>query len=190
MRIRNRPGRGPARRAVRLRAGHFVGILWAVAGCLGAPAVASAQPALWSGWGESLSRADQWRIVVSPYTQHWRPSDEHRHVWAFGAERAGADGRFWGLSYFTNSFGQPSAYAFIGQRYNGVLGQPSMYVQWSGGVMYGYTGKYQRKVPLNVRGFSPGFVPALGFQLTPRTALQYNLLGDAGVMFQFTHDWR
>jgi hypothetical protein len=163
---------------------------FATAAALAAPAPAWAQPALWSGWGESIARADQWRIVVSPYTQHWRPSDEHRHVWAFGAERAGPDGRFWGLSYFTNSFGQPSAYAFIGQRYSGVLGQPSMYVQWSGGIMYGYTGKYQSKVPLNVRGFSPGFVPSLGFQITPRTSLQYNLLGDAGVMFQVTHDWR
>ena len=80
MRIRNCPGRKPALHASGLRAGPFVGILWALAGCLAAPAVASAQPARWSGWGESLSRADQWRIVVSPYTQHWRPSDEHRHV--------------------------------------------------------------------------------------------------------------
>ena len=190
MRIRNRTSLGESGRAALGKAGRAAIGAFATAAALAAPALAWAQPALWSGWGESIARADQWRIVVSPYTQHWRPSDEHRHVWAFGAERAGPDGRFWGLSYFTNSFGQPSAYAFIGQRYSGVLGQPSMYVQWSGGIMYGYTGKYQSKVPLNVRGFSPGFVPSLGFQITPRTSLQYNLLGDAGVMFQVTHDWR
>jgi len=189
MRIRNLPAwRG--RRAAALRAAAAAVAVAVAAAGLALPGLAGAQPAPWSGWGASLAHADQWRLVVSPVTQHWRPSGEHRHVWALGVERAADDGRFWGLSYFTNSFGQPSAYAFIGQRYAGVLGQPSMYLQWSGGILYGYTGKYQHKVPLNYRGFSPGFVPSLGFQLTPRTALQYNLLGDAGVMFQFTHDWR
>lgn len=189
MRIRNRPAwRG--RRAAALRAAAAAVAVAVAAAGLALPGLAGAQPAPWSGWGASLAHAEQWRLVVSPVTQHWRPSGEHRHVWALGVERAADDGRFWGLSYFTNSFGQPSAYAFIGQRYAGVLGQPSMYLQWSGGILYGYTGKYQHKVPLNYRGFSPGFVPSLGFQLTPRTALQYNLLGDAGVMFQFTHDWR
>ena len=190
MRIRNCPGRfaaGPRALVVTLRA---AGLVVAAAAALCAPALASAQPSLWSGWGDSLARAEQWRLVASPVTQHWRPSDEHRHVWALGAERVASDGRFWGVSYFTNSFGQPSAYAFIGQRYEGVLGQPSLYAQWSGGLLYGYTGKYQHKVPLNVRGFSPGFVPSLGFKLTPRTSFQYNLLGDAGVMFQLAHDWR
>ena len=189
MRIRNCLGRGMQGRPTLLAARGWAGAIVAALGLAGT-APASAQPALWSGWGESLAQADQWRWVVSPVTQHWRPSDEHRHVWALGLERAGDDGRFWGVSYFTNSFGQPSAYAFIGQRYRGVLGQPSMYLQWSGGILYGYVGKYQHKVPLNYRGFSPGFVPSLGFQVTPRTSLQYNLLGDAGVMFQFTHDWR
>lgn len=155
------------------------------------PAVSAAQaPSIWSGWRESLARAEHWRLAVSPFTQHWRPSDEHRMVRAVALERFGDDGRFWGVSYFTNSFGQPSGYAFIGQRYTGILGQPSMYAQWSGGIMYGYTGKYQHKVPLNVNGFSPGFVPSIGFKFTPNTAFQYNLLGDAGVMFQISHDWR
>lgn len=189
MRIRNWLGRGVQRRFALFDVRGVAGVVVAAA-ALAAPAVVSAQPAPWSGWGESLARADQWRWVVSPVTQHWRPSDEHRHVWALGVERAGDDGRFWGVSYFTNSFGQPSGYAFVGQRYPGVLGQPSMYLQWSAGILYGYVGKYQHKVPLNYRGFSPGFVPSLGFKVTPRTSLQYNLLGDAGVMFQITHDWR
>jgi hypothetical protein len=190
MRIRNCLGSVAKGHVAIARARRVAGAVVVAAAALAAPAPVWANPSLWSGWGESLARADQWRWVLSPVTQHWRPSDEHRHVWAVGVERAGNDGRFWGVSYFTNSFGQPSAYAFIGQRYQGVLGQPSMYLQWSGGILYGYTGKYQTKVPLNYGGFSPGFVPSLGFKVTPRTSLQYNLLGDAGVMFQITHDWR
>jgi hypothetical protein len=160
------------------------------AAALGAGSAAAQTPPIWSGWPDSLARAQHWRLAVSPFTQHWRPSDEHRMVRAVALERFGEDGRFWGVSYFTNSFGQPSAYAFVGQRYPGILGQPAMYAQWSGGIMYGYTGKYQHKVPLNVNGFSPGFVPSIGFKFTPNTALQYNLLGDAGVMLQISHDWR
>lgn len=131
-----------------------------------------------------------WRVAFSPVTQHWRPSPEHRHVWALGAERWGDNGRLWGASYFTNSFGQPSAYAFVGTRYPGILGQPSLYAQWTAGVLYGYKGAYKNKVPLNYGGFSPGAVLSLGFEATPQTAFQYNLLGDAAVMFQISHRWR
>jgi hypothetical protein len=183
------PGKDGTRGPTRLGAGLLVRAA-ALAVAVAAPGATLAGQPVWSGWPDSLARAEHWRLAVSPFTQHWRPSDEHRMVRAVALERFGDDGRFWGVSYFTNSFGQPSGYAFIGQRYQGVLGQPSMYVQWSGGMMYGYTGKYQHKVPMNYKGFSPGFVPSLGFNVTPRTSLQYNLLGDAGVMFQITHDWR
>lgn len=131
-----------------------------------------------------------WRLVMSPYSIHFRPSDEHKSVWALGAERQGDTGWLYGGSYFSNSFGQPSAYAYVGQQYPGLWGKPPLFFQWSGGLMYGYVGKYKNKVPLNYNGFSPGAVVSLGWQFDRQTSAQLNMLGDAAVMFQFSHEWR
>ena len=54
--------------------------------------------------------------------------------------------------------------------------------------MYGYVGKYKNKVPLNVGGFSPVIIPAIGYRLSPRSAVEIQLLGTAAVMFGTT--WR
>lgn len=132
----------------------------------------------------------QWRTVVSPYTLHWRSSAEHRHVYALGAERQSADRWLLGGSLFRNSFGQPSAYAYVGRRTNEVFGQPQLFAQWSVGLMYGYRGKYESKVPLNVHGFSPGALLSLGWQVDRNVSLVAHALGDAGVMFQIGYDWR
>lgn len=144
--------------------------------------------------GEGLSAAADdsgyWRLVVSPYTHHWRYSVEHKKVWAVGAERQLAGGWLVGGSYFNNSFGQPSSYVYLGRRHPGLLGVEPLYAQWSVGVLYGYVGKYKTKVPLNYAGFAPGAVISLGWQATREASAQFNLLGDAGVMFQFNYAWQ
>jgi hypothetical protein len=132
----------------------------------------------------------RWRVLGSPYTQHYRYSAEHRHVWALGMEHQNDDMWLAGASYFTNSFGQPSAYAYIGHRTDGILGQPSVFFQWSAGIMYGYVGKYQSKVPLNVKGFAPGALLTLGWKYDRNTSFAVHALGDAGLMFQLSYDLR
>jgi hypothetical protein len=67
---------------------------------------------------------------------------------------------------FSNSFGQPSAYAFAGQRYLDPFGFENWYLQWTAGLLYGYVGEYEDKVPLNYKGFSPGI------RTQPRLPLQ------------------
>lgn len=131
-----------------------------------------------------------WRIVASPYTHHWRYSPEHEPVYALGVERQYPDRWLLGGAFFTNSFGQPSAYAYIGQRWDNLLNQPPLFFQWSFGILYGYTGKYASKVPMNVDGFSPGALVGLGWQFDRNMSLAFHLLGDAGVMFQFAYDLR
>jgi hypothetical protein len=133
---------------------------------------------------------NHWRLAVSPYTHHWRYNPEHRPVWAIAIERARSDGWFVGASFFKNSFGQPSSYAYIGRKYEGMLGVAPLFVEWTGGLMYGYKGKYQTKVPLNLGGFSPGFLASAGWQVDRRMSTQLNLLGDAAVMWQFNYAWR
>jgi hypothetical protein len=129
-------------------------------------------------------------LLVSPYSFHWRPSAEHRRVWAIGVERQTGDASLLGASYFSNSFGQDSAYVYYGQRYQGLWGRPQLYAQWSVGMMYGYKGNYEDKVPLNNNGFSPGALLTGGWQLTREHSLAFHMLGDAGVMFEWAYRFK
>jgi hypothetical protein len=159
--------------------------VFAACGLAGAPSAALAQPAesMFGGPGH-------WRLALSPYTFHFNPSDDHRSVWAIGVERQADTGWLYGGSYFRNSFGQPSGYLYLGQRYEQLFGRPPLYFQWSAGLLYGYRGEFKDKVPLNYNGFSPGALVSLGWELNRQSALQVNLLGDAGLMFQYSHAFR
>jgi len=57
-------------------------------------------------------------------------------------------------------------------------------------MIYGYRGKYESKLPLNVNGFAPGALVSVGWQFTPRYGMAVHLLGDAGLMLQLAVDLR
>jgi len=139
--------------------------------------------AAWQGQG-------YWRAAVAPYAPHFRYSEEHQPVVAVALERQRPDNWLAGFSLFRNSFGQPSAYAYVGRQHPGLLGQERLFFQWSAGILYGYVGKYKDKVALNVGGFAPGALVGLGWQFNRNAAATAHLLGDAGVMFQFSWDYR
>ena len=130
-----------------------------------------------------------WRLAVSPYTFHFSNDSNHRPVRLIGAERQRPDGYLLGAAYFSNSFGEPSGYAFFGRRVDHWYAD-RMFLYGSVGLLYGYKGEYAHKVPLNFHGFSPGAIVGLGWQLTPALSTQVNLLGTSGVMFQFSIDLR
>ncbi len=95
-------------------------------------------------------------------------------------------GNFCGLSLFSNSFGQPSAYAYVGRSYNNIWpAVPKLYASVSAGILYGYVGAYQHKVPLNYKGFSPAIIPAVGYRFTPQDALELQFLGNSALMFNY-----
>lgn len=128
-------------------------------------------------------------VFVSPYTHHWSPSEEHKSVNAVSVSRLLPNTRFCGFSLFRNSFGQPSVYAFTGKLWpQPIASMPNVYVSLSGGIMYGYVGKYKNKVPLNVGGFSPVIIPAVGYRLNDQVAVEIQVLGTAAVMLGAT--WR
>lgn len=129
---------------------------------------------------------DVWEINISPYAIHFTQTDEHKHVFAVALQKVQANGDLAGVSLFSNSFAQPSAYGFIGRKYARPFGLDSTYVQWTAGVLYGYKGKYQNKVPLNANGFSPGFIPSIGYQLTEHSSVQLTFLGNSALMFNWT----
>ena len=150
---------------------------------------------LLAGLPPIASHADEasYWLLVSPYTVHFRPSEEHRHVWLAGLERQTARGDLAGVAFFTNSFGQPSVFAYpFGKTYQGPIkwGETTVlpenwYAKWAAGLLYGYKGKYEDKVPFNKDGLSPGLIVSLGRSITENTQLQANLLGANALMFQF-----
>jgi hypothetical protein len=131
-----------------------------------------------------------WRVAASPYSLHWRPSEEHRSVWALGLEWQRQDRWLGGFARFNNSFGQPSAYAYVGKRFPELWGTPQLFGQLSAGVLYGYRGKFEDKVPLNSNGWSPGALATLGWKFNQQLSVAAHVLGDAGVMFQLSLDLR
>lgn len=123
-------------------------------------------------------------VFFSPHTHHWRHSEDHRPVFALSLSRRLPDNRFCGASLFRNSFGQPSAYVFVGKNWDGFIrAAPRLYAGLSAGVIYGYKGEFKDKVPLNFGGFAPAVIPAIGYRLGDRGSVEMQVLGTAAVMF-------
>ncbi|MEY4507777.1 MAG: hypothetical protein RL297_2355 [Pseudomonadota bacterium] len=150
------------------------------------PTLSHADSGDWrDGFSLRLQPSDRVSVMYSPYTMHYSPSDEHRYVWLVGLERERADQRLSGITYFSNSFGQPSTFIYPwGKVYRDVGGVEGLYAKWSAGLLYGYVDQYKDKVPLNVNGFSPAIIPSLGYELHG-VSVQLNVLAAAGLMLQF-----
>ncbi len=143
----------------------------------------------WSDdWRAGWDSGDGWRVLASPFTYHYTYSPDHTRVYALGLERQRADGLVLGGSLFKNSFGQPSAYVYAGQRFDKLLGVDQLFSQLTGGILYGYKEPYNKKVPLDYKGWSPGAVLSLGWQFTPTWSGQLNFLGNSALMFQLSAD--
>lgn len=141
-------------------------------------------------WSTGWDNGSTLRLMTSPYTYHFSRDPDHKHVYMIGLERQRADGLIVGGTAFRNSFGQPSGYVYVGQRFDEVGGIEPLFAEITGGVLYGYKPPYDHKVPLNFHGFSPGLVPSLGWKLTPALSAQLNFLGNSALMFQFSADFK
>jgi hypothetical protein len=133
----------------------------------------------------------RWRLELSPYTYHFSYNAEHRPVRLAGLEREStADNSFHGLALFSNSFGQESGYLYVGKSYYNVLDSlPQVYLKWSAGILYGYKPPFENKVPLNYKGFSPGFVPAVGWRFGAGWNAQIDMLGTAGFTYSLVKEF-
>jgi hypothetical protein len=140
---------------------------------------------------EEQTRPVTWRLQLSPHTEHYGRSEDHRDVWLVGIERESPDGRLFGAGVFCNSFGQTSAYMYPwGGVHRNLFGVEPLFFKWAVGAIYGYRGEFRKRVPLNIGGFAPVVVPGFGYEIGRRTAVQLNFLGTAAVMFQFSVDLR
>jgi hypothetical protein len=137
--------------------------------------------------GVSPASNQLWEATLSPYTLHWSKSNEHKNVFLGSIDREVAGNRLCGISFFTNSFGQPSTYLYVGQRWNPLPSDDKLFLKVTAGVLYGYVGVYRNKVPLNHNGFSPAVIPSLGYMFSSTDSAQVLLLGTAGIMLAYGH---
>ena len=124
-------------------------------------------------------------FTFSPFTHHWSQNPEHKKVVMVAFDEQLPGDRLCGVSFFSNSFGQPSVYVYAGQQFNALFGVPHLYAKVTGGLMYGYVAPYENKVPLNYNGFSPAIIPSLGYRLSQHDSVQLQFLGNAALMFSY-----
>ena len=127
----------------------------------------------------------KWDLTISPYTHHWTNNPEHKQVILVALDSHVRGGRFCGLALFTNSFGQGSAYAYVGQQWDGLFGNPKLFTKLSAGFLYGYRGEYKEKIPFNNYGIAPAIIPSLGYAFTSKDSAQVFVLGNAGLLFAY-----
>lgn len=129
------------------------------------------------------------RLQMSPYTQHFHKSDDYHNVVLVGVELERDEKTLQGIAFFKNSFAQPTLYVYPwGGIHRDLFGFDHLFFKWTVGVLYGYKGKYEHKVPLNHHGFSPAIIPGIGYEFSSGFSAQINLLGTSGVMFQISKD--
>ena len=124
-------------------------------------------------------------LTFSPFTYHWSQNPEHKKVVLVAIDEQLPGDRLCGVSFFSNSFGQPSVYVYAGQQFNNLLGKPQLFAKVTAGIMYGYVAPYENKVPLNHNGFNPAFIPSLGYKLNQHDSVQVKFLGTAALMFSY-----
>ena len=128
----------------------------------------------------------KWDLTLSPYTFHWSgPSPEHKPVKLVALDRHIQGKRFCGLALFTNSFGQPSAYGYVGQQWDNIFGNPKVFTKVSAGFIYGYKGKHKDAIAFNASGIAPAIIPSLGYTFSPNESAQVFMLGTAGLTFAY-----
>ncbi len=107
---------------------------------------------------------EQHNMYVSLVTRHYSPDPEHNNDQnMLGLEFELPNSRLWGFAVFDNSFGQPSQYLYYGRKWDSFL-PDNWYLKVTGGLLHGYKGEYEDKIPLNNLGVAPGVIPALGYR--------------------------
>jgi hypothetical protein len=140
-----------------------------------------------TGWsGRHDTDLNHTEFVLSPFTYHFSGREGHTNVLLVGASRVDVDGSLTGASLFRNSFGQPSAYAFVGHEYLEPWGIRSFYYAWTAGLIYGYKGEHKDEIKPNLAGFAPGLIPRLGYQVNRNVSVEVATLGFAALMFNLS----
>lgn len=130
-------------------------------------------------------RSDRFYLETSVYTRHFHSDAAHdnRQNLVLGEWNITEE---WlvGASLFNNSFGQPSQYVYGGYRFRPIEELQPLYFKISAGLVHGYTGQYQHKIPFNSAGIAPVFVPSVGYCFN-RYCSELVIFGGAGFLVTF-----
>ncbi|EXI77193.1 MAG: hypothetical protein AW10_03959 [Candidatus Accumulibacter appositus] len=152
------------------------------------PAKTAAQQTLEAAWSAPEPwRTDRFYLQTSVASAHFHPDDEHDNSQQLINAEWRTDKRWLagqvlvGAASFDNSFGQASWYA-----YGGLLWRPAetvqpFYLKLTAGVLHGYRGEYQDKIPFNDSGYAPAILPAMGYCYN-RFCTELVVFGAAGMM--------
>jgi len=130
---------------------------------------------------------DRFYFQTSLYTAHFHPDDEHNNsqklVYAeWRLPQRWLEGQVLvGGSYFENSYYQSSQFVFAGLLWRPAESMQELYLKLAAGVVHGYKGQYQDKIPFNGSGYAPAIVPAVGY-CYQRVCSELVLFGTAGAM--------
>ena len=137
--------------------------------------------------GPAPRQSDRFYFQTSLYTAHFHPDDEHNNsqklVYAeWRLPQRWLEGQVLvGGSYFDNSYYQSSQFVFAGLLWRPAESMQELYLKLAAGVVHGYKGQYQDKIPFNGSGYAPAIVPAVGY-CYQRVCSELVLFGTAGAM--------
>ncbi len=130
-------------------------------------------------------RTDRFFLETSLYTRHFDYDPAHdNHQDLLLGEWNVTERWLLGAALFDNSFGQRSQYVYGGYRFRPFEQLQPLYIKISAGLVHGYKGQYQHKIPMNDAGIAPVIVPSVGYCFH-RYCSELVIFGNAGVLLTF-----
>jgi len=132
-------------------------------------------------------RTDRYYLQTSVASVHFHPDSEHDNSQALANAEWRLDKRWLagqvlvGAATFDNSYGQATWYAYGGLLWRPVENVQPLYLKLTAGVIHGYRGEYQDKIPFNNSGYAPAILPAVGYCYS-RFCSELVVFGAAGMM--------
>lgn len=145
--------------------------------------VPAAIPSAWSApepW-----RTDRFFLETSVYTVHFNsdPAHDNSQRLILGEWNI-TEQWLVGASFFDNSFGQRSEYVYGGFRFRPFDSLQQLYFKITAGLVHGYDGQYQDKIPFSNYGIAPAIVPSVGYCIN-RYCSELVIFGTAGALLTF-----
>jgi len=131
-------------------------------------------------YGDVRAEDARWLLQTSVFTAHYDPESDHNNKQKLiGLEYTRDNEWLMGGAKFHNSFSQKSAYVYTGRRFG--LGNGPLFAKLTGGLLHGYRGEYEDKIPFNRFGIAPALIPSLGLQSEVLSS-ELVFLGAAAIM--------
>lgn len=127
-------------------------------------------------------RTDRFYFETSVYTRHFSYDPDHNDEQnLILLEYNVTENWLVGASAFDNSFGQSSQFVYGGYRFRPFDNLQPLYFKVAAGILHGYRGEFQDKIPMNSSGFAPAIVPSVGYCIH-RYCSEFVLFGTAGFL--------